>query len=165
MATLRGVKVMENNMKMDDKVIVFQLQDEEYAVPVDQVGSIERLQSITRVPQTVNYIKGIINLRGVVIPVIDLRTRFGMEEIAHTDETRIIIVHLEDFEVGLIVDLANDVIDLPADMIESAPEVVGTVNIDYISGVAKIGKRLLVILDLDKVLTMTEHADYQGMAR
>lgn len=154
---------MESNIETDKKVIVFQLENEEYALSVEQVGSIERLQSITRVPQTAKFIKGIINLRGVVIPVIDLRTRFGMEEIEHTESTRIIIVHLDDIEVGLIVDIANDVIDLPADIIESAPEVVGTVNVDYISGVAKLGKRLLILLDLNKVLTFDEINDMQSM--
>lgn len=155
--------MMKKNIEADKKVIVFQLEKEEYALSVEQVGSIERLQSITRVPQTSTFIKGIINLRGVVIPVIDLRTRFGMEEIAHTESTRIIIAHLEDIEVGLIVDTANDVIDLPADIIESAPEVVGTVNVDYISGVAKLDKRLLILLDLNKVLTIDEMTDIQSM--
>lgn len=155
--------MMENNTITDKKVIVFQLQDEEYAVSVDQVGSIERLQSITRVPQTAPFVKGIINLRGVVIPVIDLRIRFGMEEIEHSESTRIIIIHLDHIEVGLIVDIANDVIDIPAEIIEPAPEVVGTVNVDYISGVAKLDNRLLILLDLQKVLTTDELSGLQSM--
>lgn len=155
--------MMENNTITNKKVIVFQLQDEEYAVSVDQVGSIERLQSITRVPQTAPFVKGIINLRGVVIPVIDLRIRFGMEEIEHSESTRIIIIHLDHIEVGLIVDIANDVIDIPAEIIEPAPEVVGTVNVDYISGVAKLDNRLLILLDLQKVLTTDELSGLQSM--
>lgn len=159
----RGVGMMEMSTKTHIKVIVFQIGDEEYAVPVDQVGSIERLQSITRVPQTANFVKGIINLRGVVIPVIDLRLRFGMKETSHTESTRIIIIHLDQVEVGLIVDVANDVIDLQEEMIESAPEVVGTVDVDYILGVAKLEKRLLILLDLQKVLSTEEIGTLQSL--
>lgn len=147
---------MEKEMSDTRKVIVFQLKDEEYAVPVEQVGSIERLQSITRVPQTAAFVKGVINLRGVVTPIIDLRTRFGIEETEYTETTRIIIVHLDEIEVGLIVDVANDVIDIPESAIEPPPEVVGSVNVDYISGVAKLEKRLLILLDLQKVLSTDE---------
>src|SRR5699024_6544791 len=98
---------------MDRKVIVFQLKDEEYAVSVTQVGGIERMVPITRVPQTANFVKGVINMRGVVTPIIDLRRRFGIEESEASDATRIIIVYMDDMEVGLIVDAANDVIDVP----------------------------------------------------
>jgi len=154
---------MEESAVTQMKVIVFQIGNEEYAVPVDQVGSIERLQSITRVPGTANFVKGIINLRGVVIPVIDLRLRFGMEEASYTESTRIIIIHLDQVEVGLIVDVANDVIDLQEEMIELAPEVVGTVNVDYISGVAKLEKRLLILLDLPKVLSTEEIDQLQSL--
>lgn len=147
---------MESQAVENRKVIVFQLNHEEYAVSVEQVGSIERIQPITRVPQTADFVKGVINLRGVVIPVIDLRIRFGLEEIEHTDTTRIIIFYLDDMEVGLIVDVANDVVDIPENIIEPPPEVVGTVHVDYIEGVAKLGDRLLILLDLQKVLTTDE---------
>src|SRR5690625_5709844 len=108
---------MNQEMVNDQKVIVFQLADEEYALSVDQVGSIERMLPITRVPQTADFVKGVINLRGVVIPVIDLRVRFGIEEVEHGDTTRIIIFYLDDIEVGLIVDVANDVVDIPVNII------------------------------------------------
>src|SRR5699024_11044423 len=92
------------------KVISFSLQDEEYAIPVKQVGSIERMQQITRVPNTVSYIKGVINLSGVVTPIIDLRKRFGLQEKAYDDSTRIIIVYYKELELGISVDSARDVI-------------------------------------------------------
>lgn len=148
---------------MDVKVIVFEIGDEEYAIPVEQIGSIERVQAITRVPQTVNFVKGIINLRGVIIPVIDLRLRFGMVEKPYTDENRIIITHLDDIEVGLIVDVANDVIDLSEEMIESAPEVVETEHTEYISGIAKIEKRLLILLDVEKILSTEDFEKLQHL--
>ncbi len=143
---------MENNALLNLKVIVFELENEEYALPVDYVGAIERMQSITRVPAAADFVKGVINLRGVIIPVIDLRTRFNMEKAELTDENRIIIVHLNDDEVGLVVDAANDVIDIPKNIIETPPEVIGSIDIDYIEGVAKLENRLFVLLDLEKVL-------------
>ena len=134
------------------KVIVFQLMDKEYAIKVDVVQSIEKVLSITRVPKTPSYVKGVINLRGVVTPIVDLRERFGLDLKEMDDSTRIIIVTLEEYEVGLIVDAANDVLDIPVESIEPQPEVVGSIESDFISGVAKVEKRLLVMLNLDKVL-------------
>lgn len=138
------------------KVIVFRLRDEEYGVEVSQVKSIEKLEHITRVPRTPKFVKGVINLRGVVTPIIDLRNRFGLEEAAYTESTRIIIVAVGELEVGLIVDAANDVIDIPVDAIEPPPEVVGGVEAAYLRGVAKLEKRLLILLNLDKVLNTEE---------
>lgn len=151
----------ENNASKDLKVIVFQLKDEEYGVEIEQVRSIERVQHITRVPRTPKFVKGVINLRGVVTPIIDLRTRFGIEEAEQTDSTRVIIVSVDDMDVGLIVDSANDVIDIPANIVEPAPEVVGGVEADYIRGVAKLEKRLLILLNLDKVLSKEELDELQ----
>lgn len=138
------------------KVIVFRLGDEEYGVDVDQVRSIERLQHITRVPRTASFIKGVINLRGVVTPIIDLRTRFDLEELEPTDSTRIIIVAVDEIEVGLIVDAANDVIDIHQDIVEPPPEVVGGIEAAYLRGIAKLDNRLLILLNLDKVLSAEE---------
>jgi len=139
-------------MTNEEKVIIFQLKDEEYALPVQHVKSIERMQHITRIPRTVNFVKGVINLRGVVTPIIDLRSRFEIESNDYTDTTRIIIVSVGAIEAGLIVDAANDVMDLEKDAIEPPPEVVGGIDAEYIQGVAKIQKRLLILLDLVKVL-------------
>ncbi|WP_461179820.1 chemotaxis protein CheW [Virgibacillus ainsalahensis] len=141
------------------KVIVFQLADEEYAVSVQQVGSIERMQPITRVPQTPDFVIGVINLRGVVTPVIDLRIRLGMETNAYNESTRIIIVYLDDMELGLIVDAANDVIDISEDAIESAPEVISAVDDNHIEGVVNLENRLFILLNLQKVLTIEEMDD------
>ncbi|MDX8362231.1 chemotaxis protein CheW [Cytobacillus sp. IB215316] len=138
----------------EQKVIVFQLEDEEYGIPVDQVRSIEKVQHITRVPGTSEDVKGVINLRGVVTPIIDLRNRFGLMTTNYSDSTRIIIVAIEDVEVGLIVDSANDVIDIPDDSIEPPPEVVGVIKAEYLKGISKVGNRLLILLDLSEVLNI-----------
>ncbi|WP_010282397.1 chemotaxis protein CheW [Bacillus timonensis] len=134
------------------KVIIFSLHNEEYGIPVSQVRSIEKVLHITRVPRTAPFVKGVINLRGVVTPIIDLRTRFGMVETEYTDSTRIIIVATENVEAGLIVDTANDVMDIPVNTIEPPPEIVGSVEVEYLEGVAKLDKRLLILLNLEKVL-------------
>lgn len=138
--------------KKEMKVIIFELMNKEYAIEVDAVQSIERVISITRVPKTPSYVKGVINLRGVVTPIVDLRERFGLEPVEVDENTRIIIVSLADYDVGLIVDSANDVLDIPIETIESQPEVVGTIESEFISGLAKYGKRLFVMLELSNVL-------------
>lgn len=143
---------MSDQTLTDLKVIVFQLKDDEYGIPVQQVQSIERMMHITRVPRVAKFVKGVMNLRGVVTPIIDLRKRFGIEEAAYSESTRIIIVGVGDLDVGLIVDAANDVIDIPEGTIEPPPQVVGSVEVEYLNGVAKLDKRLLILLNLDRVL-------------
>ncbi|REE94438.1 purine-binding chemotaxis protein CheW [Paenibacillus taihuensis] len=144
-------------MSEEIKVIVFGLAHEEYGVEVDKVRTIERMMPITRVPKTPAFIKGVINLRGVVLPVIDLRGRFGLPETVETESSRIIIVAVNDLEVGFIVDAANDVIDIDENSIDTPPEVVGGIKAKYLRGVAKIGdNRLLIMLNLSEVLNKSE---------
>ncbi len=152
----KGGREMSETEIKDLKVIVFQLKDEEYGIPVQQVQSIERMQHVTRVPKVSKFVKGVMNLRGVVTPIIDLRKRFGIEDVNYSDSTRIIIVSVKDMEVGLIVDAANDVIDIPDGAIEPPPEVVGAIEVEYLRGVAKLENRLLILLNLDKVLNGEE---------
>ena len=147
----------QNEQLIEDlKVIIFRLKDEEYGVDVKQIKSIERMEHITRVPNTPPFVKGVINLRGVVIPIIDLRKRFGIELKEYNESTRIIIVNVDGMEVGLIVDAANDVIDIPVSGIEPPPKVVGGIETKYLRGVAKLSNRLLILLNLDKVLNPDE---------
>lgn len=139
------------------KVIVFALGNEEYGIEVDKVRTIERLSPITRVPKTATFIKGVINLRGVVVPVIDLRGRFNLTETTATENSRIIVVAVADIEVGFIVDSANDVIDIDTDGIDLPPEIVGGIKAKYLRGIAKLGEgRLLIMLNLSEVLNKTE---------
>lgn len=145
---------MITTTEQEMKVIVFQIKDKEYAIPVERVSGIEKLLHITRVPKTVPFIKGVINLRGVITPIIDLRIRFGFEEVPYNDSTRIIIIGMDGMEVGLIVDSANDVMDIPVSSVEPQPEVVGYIPAEYISGVAKIDKRLLILVNLEKALSL-----------
>ena len=152
----KGVNKMAEMLVSDLKVIVFQLNDKEYAVPVGQVKSIEKIMHFTRVPHTSPFVKGVMNLRGVVTPLIDLRVRFGIQEQAYTDSTRVIIVSVAEAEVGLIVDGANDVIDIPSSIIEPPPEIVGAEAAEFINGVVKLEKRLLILIDLENILEFKE---------
>ncbi|WP_182199177.1 chemotaxis protein CheW [Paraliobacillus salinarum] len=136
--------------------IVFQLNNEEYALPVSYVGGIETMMPITRVPGVPRYVKGVFNLRGVVTPIIDLRERFDISNYENTKSTRIIILQINDVEVGLIVDAAYDVVDIPKSKVEPSPDVIGSVQVDYIHGVAKLEDRLLILLDMERVLNIVE---------
>ncbi|MFD2613025.1 chemotaxis protein CheW [Paenibacillus gansuensis] len=144
-------------MAEETKFIVFSLAHEEYGVEVDKVRTIERMMPITRVPKTPVFVKGVINLRGIVIPIIDLRERFALPQAEFTENSRIIIVAVGEMEVGLIVDSASDVIDLDTDLIADPPEVVGGIKAKYLRGVAKLkDNRLLVMLNLHEVLNKNE---------
>lgn len=147
---------MSEVLESVSKYIVFQLRDKEYAIPVSQVKGIEKVGHITRVPKTKSFVKGVINLRGVITPIIDLRTRFNFEQEIFDESTRVIIVSFKDLEVGFIVDAANDVLDIESSLIEPTPEVVGVEEATFINGVAKVGKRLLILIDLEKVLERKE---------
>ncbi|KWU62081.1 MULTISPECIES: chemotaxis protein CheW [Priestia] len=139
------------------KIIVFQLGDEEYGISVEEVQSIEKIQHITRVPGVEEYVKGVINLRGVITPIIDLRTRFNLQEQLNHELTRIIMVRLNDVEAGLIVDAANDVVDIDEKTIASVPETVEGTAVEYLNGVVKVDSRLIVLLNLPKVLSLEDH--------
>lgn len=143
---------MSQTITNDIKLIVFQLDGKEYGISVHYVHGIEKVQHITRIPGTAPYVKGVINLRGIVTPIIDLRKRFGIGECEYTDATRVIIVAIDDIEVGLVVDAANDVIDITEDAIEPSPALVGVEEDEYVKGVAKVGNRLLILIDLAMIL-------------
>jgi len=136
--------------------VVFKLGNEEYGVNIHQVKTIERLMEITRVPQAPDFVEGVVNLRGEVVPVIDLRKRFGLPERTNTDNTRIIIVSIEDITVGMIVDSATEVLQISEESIDPAPSIIGSIDLDYIDGVGKIDGRLLILLNLRKVLKSEE---------
>ncbi|WP_339181467.1 chemotaxis protein CheW [Bacillus sp. FSL R5-0560] len=143
---------MTAEIKTGEKMIVFMVNGKEYAISVTQVKSIEKWQKPTRVPGVEPYICGVINLRGVVTPVIDLRKRLSLPEYKITDETRIIIIAYRDIEVGWIVDEANDVITVQESEIESAPESVQKDTYVSIKQIVKQENRLLNIIDANAVL-------------
>ena len=137
------------------QLVTFRLANEEYGLPITKVQEINRVVPVTKLPQTPPFMEGIINLRGRIIPVIDLRKRFTMLAAAHDDETRIIIVEISGQTVGVTVDAVKEVVRLNTGNIEPPPTTVA-VDSQYIYGVGKINDRLIILLDIDKVFTAQE---------
>jgi purine-binding chemotaxis protein CheW len=138
------------------QVVSFRLGGEEYGVDIAQVQEIIRLVEITHVPRAPRFMEGVINLRGQLIPIIDLRTRFGMPRIAATKSTRIVVTEIGSKKVGIVVDSVSEVLNIPIENVEAAPEMVSGVGTEYIQGVGKINDRLIIMLDLTMVITSEE---------
>lgn len=140
----------------DMQIIVFAVAAERYGVDVAQVRSIERVPSISRVPRTLPFIKGVINLRGTVTPVMDLRGRFGFPDTEYGEDSRIVVVEVDQTTIGLIVDAVMDVTTLDASAIQPPPALVGGVQAVYLNGVAQTADGLLILLNLERVLSEAE---------
>ena len=135
------------------QLVTFRIGEEEFGVDILSVQEIIRLMQITMVPHAAAFIEGVINLRGKVIPIIDLRRRFGLAPKGHDKNTRIIVIEINNIIVGFVVDAVSEVLRIPASTVEPPPPVVAGVDSDYISGVGKLQDRLLIMLDLDKLLS------------
>lgn len=133
--------------------VIFKLDNEEYGIDILRVKEIKEMMSITRVPKAAHYVRGVINLRGEVIPVIDLRKRFNLSDGKEDDNTRIIIVSVDDIVVGLIADYSSEVVEISSNAIEEAPDRAGNVDQNYIYGIGKVGERLIILLDVVKIIT------------
>lgn len=138
------------------QLVSFVIESEEFGVDILKVQEIIRTVDITRVPKSPEFVEGVINLRGKIVPVIDLRKRFGMPRKEMDNETRIIVVELVDKVVGFLVDKVKEVIRVEKSVIEPPPELTTNINSNYITGVAKLQDRLLILLDLNKVLSSDE---------
>lgn len=140
------------------QLVSFILDGEEFGVDILNVQEIIRTVTLTRVPSAPAFVEGVINLRGRIVPVVDLRKRFGLTARAVDKETRIIVVELSHRVVGFLVDEVREVIRVPAGVTEPPPEFAAGVDAAYITGVAKLDGRLLILLDLEQVLSAPEHA-------
>ena len=149
---------------MENQLVVFKLADENYGIDIASVESIIKLQAITRVPHAPEFVEGVINLRGTVIPVMDLRKRFGLPYGKETNETRIVVVELNGLTVGMIVDAVTEVLRVPDEAIEPPSALVATLDAAFITGIAKVGQRLVIILDLTKVLSHEEQPGLQAVS-
>ena len=135
------------------QLVSFKIGEEEFGVDILKVQEINRMMQITKVPNSPNFVDGVVNLRGRIIPVIDLRTRLGMPRIEHGKETRIVVVELSGTTVGFIVDEVSEVLRIPKNITEAPPEMVSGLDSEYITAVGKLEDRLLILLDLEKVLS------------
>ncbi len=144
------------------KYLTFSLADEEYGIGILKVKEIIGMMPITPVPQTPSFVKGVLNLRGKVIPVVDLRLKFGMASIDYTERTCIIVVEIEasagSILMGIVVDSVSEVMQIKSDDIEDTPRFGAKLNTDYILGLAKMEGKVKILLDIDSVLSAQELA-------
>ncbi|WP_243438573.1 chemotaxis protein CheW [Fundidesulfovibrio soli] len=138
------------------QLVTFNISQEEFGVDILKVQEIIRIMEITKVPRAPEFVEGVINLRGKVIPIIDLRKRFGMASRGHDSQTRIIVIEINQMIVGFVVDSVSEVLRIPASTVEPPPSIMSGIESEYISGVGKLEDRLLILIDLDKLLSSEE---------
>jgi purine-binding chemotaxis protein CheW len=148
---------MAEKIAVEEKqLVVFNLGEEAYAVDITMVREIIQLQPITRVPGTPSSVEGVINLRGSIIPIVDLRKRFQLIKIEHNKDTRIVVVNCKGQDVGVIVDSVAQVLRIPVDSIEAASSVFSGDHLEHLMGIVKLSNRLVILLDMDRVLSRQE---------
>jgi len=147
------------------KYLTFVLLEEEYGLEILKVREIIGMMDITAVPRTPDFVRGVVNLRGKVIPVIDLRSKFGMETAEATEETCIIVVDVGNVEMGIIVDKVSEVLDIASEDIEPPPQFGVSVDTDFILGMGKTNNRVTILLDISKVLTGEDMANLAATAQ
>jgi len=151
-------KKKEGDLVDERQLVSFKVKDEEFGIDIMRVQEIIRMTEITQVPKAPYFVKGVLNLRGGVLPVIDLRIRFDLEATKHTESNRILVVNVKDKTMGIIVDSVSEVLRLPKDTIEPPPPIVSGIRAQFLEGVGKLddGKRLIILLNLDKIFKVTK---------
>jgi purine-binding chemotaxis protein CheW len=151
------------------KYLTFRVSEEDYGIQILKVQEIIRLQSITKVPKAPDSVRGVINLRGKVIPVMQLRKKFGLPEVDDTERTCIIVVQIgregKNTTMGIMIDEVKEVVDIRAENIEETPSFGENINIDFILGIGKINDRLKILIDIDKVMSNKEIIDISQIAK
>lgn len=138
-----------------NKYVVFKLENEEYGIDILRVKEIKEMLRITRVPKAPSFVRGVVNLRGEVIPVIDLRKKFNLQQRTDSESTRIVIVAVDEITIGLIIDTSSEVLEIDKDFIEEPPASIASIDHAYIYGIGKVGERLIILLDVSKIINTT----------
>lgn len=146
------------------QLVSFVVAGEEFAVDILAVQEINRMMELTRVPQSPPEVEGVINLRGRIIPVVDLRRRFGMPEAERTEQSRVVVIEVRRRVIGFIVDRVNEVLRISPSIVDTAPQMATSINADFIAGVGKLQDRLLILLDLPKLFGTSEVEELAQMA-
>lgn len=141
-----------------NEFLVFSLGSEDYAIDILKVQEIRGYENVTRIANAPDFIKGVANLRGVIVPIVDLRIKFRLEDITYDEQTVVIVVGIEERTVGIVVDAVSDVMSLSPDQIKPAPEFGVSMPVDYLSGLGNLEDRMLVLVDIEKLLTSEEMA-------
>lgn len=147
----------------EKQFVVFKLDKEEYGIDIMNVKEIGPYEEPVKIPKTPNFIEGIVNYRGEVIPIINLKKRFDLDDLKVTKNTRVIVINLNDKQIGFLVDEASQTLRLSDEEIEKAPEIVTGIERKYITGVGKKKNRLILLIDLEKVLTESEKKKIEEM--
>lgn len=146
------------------QLVGFKIGDEEFGVDILKVQEINHMVEVTRIPNAPAFVEGVINLRGKVIPIIDLRRKFGLQPKERGKDTRIIVVELSGKIVGFIVDAVSEVLRIPKSITEPPPPIVSGIEAEYIIAVGKLEDRMLILIDLDKVMTGAEKREIKQVA-
>ena len=162
---IKNRKGSERKMAEEEQLVSFKIENEEFGVGIEEVQEIIRLPEITKVPKAPSFVEGVINLRGNVLPVIDLRKRFDLEATKKTNATRIVVVNVDNKTTGIIVDSVSEVLRLPKNAIEPPPPIVAGIEAKYLRGIGKLddGKRLIILLNLNEILTVKEKEELARM--
>ncbi len=145
------------------QLVTFKLGAEEFGVDILKVQEINKMMSITKIPNAPAFIEGVINLRGKIIPIVDLRKRLGFRDQPYDKSTRIIFVELDGLVLGFIVDSVSEVLRIPGNTIEPPPSMVAGIESEYIEGVGKLDERLLILLELKKIFSSPERKDIENI--
>jgi purine-binding chemotaxis protein CheW len=138
-----------------NKYVVFRLEDEEYGIDILRVKEIKEMLRITRIPKTPSFVRGVINLRGEVIPVVDLKKKFNLQQSKDTDKSRIVIIAVDEITVGLVIDTSSEVLEIDKESIEEPPATISGIDHAYINGIGKVNERLIILLDVSKIINIT----------
>ncbi len=147
---------MTETQAPSESFILFQLADTSYGVPSRVVQQMEMIEHITPVPDAPPFVEGVVLSRGEVVPAIDLRTRFGFEKVPYDLRSRLIIIGVNDRTVGLIVDTAREFLDIPPEVVQPPPDTISGISGQFLDGIATLGERLVLLLNVDEVLTLAD---------
>ena len=163
--TLNQSEFAATNEGHSREYLVFSLGSEEYAIDILKAQEIRGYENVTRIANTPNFIKGVTNLRGMIVPIVDLRIKFNLASVEYGGQTVVIVVNVGHRVVGVVVDGVSDVMTLDASQIKPAPEFSLSLSSDYLSGLASVGERMLVLVDIEKLLNSEEMALVDRVAR
>ncbi|TVQ49052.1 MAG: chemotaxis protein CheW [Gammaproteobacteria bacterium] len=146
----------EDHAAAKRELLTFRLGEEEYGIDILQVQEIRRYESVTRIANAPDFVKGVINMRGTIVPILDLRIKFRFPDVVYDDFTVVVILNVDDRVIGIVVDAVSDVIALAADEVRDAPEFGAQLDTDYLEGLASIGERMLIIVDIEALVRAPE---------
>jgi purine-binding chemotaxis protein CheW len=157
---------MDNTLMNDGvlEALAFKLGNEEYGIKILKVQEIRGYETVTRIASAPEHVKGVVNLRGTIVPIVDMRIKFNLGEPTYDQFTVVIILNIQDRVVGMVVDSVSDVISLTADQIKPAPDMGGALNTDYLVGLGTVDERMIILVDIDRMMSSEEMGVIESVA-